>query len=92
MAFRPNFTAALLDEGGIIVSGTSTDTADILDITVRLLQGNRVARRSVLKIDSTWDVRFDDEGFGEDPVVAVGVESRRENLMTITWTQTLTVK
>ena len=91
MAFRPNFSAAQLDKGGVIVSGNSTDTADILDITVRLLQGNRVARRSVLKIDTTWDVRFEDEGFGEGPVVAVGIESRRENLMTITWTQTLTI-
>lgn len=92
MAFRPNFTAALLDKGGVTVSGASVDTSDIFDITVRLTQGNRVARRSVVKIDSAWDVRFEDEGFGPGPIVAVGVESRRENLTTTTWTQTLTIE
>ena len=72
MAFRPNFTAALLDKGSVTVSGTSSDTADVLDIAVSLQQGGRVARRSVVKIDGAWDVRFENEGFVAGPVVAVG--------------------
>lgn len=92
MAFRPKFTAALLDKGGVTVSGTSVDTVDVLDISVVLQQGDRVARRSVIKIDQAWDVRFEDEGFVADQVVAVGVESRREHLTTTTWTQTLIIE
>jgi hypothetical protein len=92
MAFRPKFTAALLDEGGVTVSGTSDDTADILDIAVSLQQGECTARRSVVKIDTAWDVRFEDDGFVPGPVVAVGVESRREHLTTTTWTQTLSIE
>jgi hypothetical protein len=92
MAFRPKFTAALLDKGSVTVSGTSSDTADVLDIAVSLQQGGRVARRSVVKIDGAWDVRFENEGFVAGPVVAVGVESRREHLTTTTWTQTLAIE
>ena len=104
---RPNFTSVILDEvdgvGTVHVEGTSDSTdddalADIVDIVVVLVQGDRIARQSVNKVTNPWvaDVpQSDPAGSGQDfqrgEAIAFGVESRVENSLVITWTERVTI-
>jgi len=104
---RPNFTSVILEEvdgvGTVRVEGTSDSTdddalADIVDIVVVLVQGDRIARQSVNKVTNPWvaDVpQSDPAGNGQDfqrgEAIAFGVESRVENSLVITWTERVTI-
>jgi hypothetical protein len=103
MAFRPNFTALESDGDTVFVRGVSDadepgDLGDILDISVVLVQADRIARGSVDKIASDWVARLpvsDPDGAGGDfrdgDAVAFGIEARRMHATTITWTQTMPI-
>jgi hypothetical protein len=102
MPFRPNFTALELDGDFVLARGLSdgdqpSDLADLLAINVTLVQGTRIARGSVDKMQSDWVVRLpvqDLDGgddFKADDAAAFGVEIRRENATTISWTQVMAI-
>jgi hypothetical protein len=102
MAFRPNFTALELDGDFVFARGLSDgdrpgDLADILAINVTVVQGSRIARGSVDKMQSDWVVRLpvqDPEGgddFEVDDAAVFGVEMRRQNATTIAWTQVMAI-
>ena len=100
MPFRPNFTALELDGDDVVVRGVSdaddpADLADILDITVVLVQGTRIERRSVDKVMSDWAARVPVSGDGPDfelgDAAVFGVETRLEHATTITWTQAMPI-
>jgi hypothetical protein len=102
MPARPNFTDARIIGDNVRVEGRSDpddpDLADILDIRVVLVQGERMASKSVEEISEVWhaDLPVSDAAvpgeFGTGDAVAFGVESRSENLLTITWTETVTIE
>ena len=112
--FKPSFTGVKISGGDgdkvVTVSGRtaveieSGGLADIIDITVVLVQGERVARTSVLapiagfgfKLDEGWDATLPGEGgaqpdFTPGAAVAFGVETRIENRTTIIWSEDVTI-
>jgi hypothetical protein len=107
MAIKPNFTDAKLMGTEVRVFGVSDedDSADILDIRITLVQGDRVASdsqrvasRPVTNLGTNWNAVFpvhDPDGqqadFRRGPVSAFGVEIRRTNATTTTWAQALTI-
>jgi len=103
MAFRPNFTALEIDGGTVFVRGLSApndpaDFADIVDIRVVLVQDDRVQPGAIDNLMSDWVARLpvqDPAGAAGDfhvgDAVAFGVETRRKDATTITWTQTLPI-
>jgi hypothetical protein len=102
MATKPNFTDARIIGDVVRVEGRSDpadpDLADILDIRVTLVQGERMASRSVEQISEVWhaelpvsDAATPGEFRAGEEAVAFGVEARKENLLTMTWTETVTV-
>jgi hypothetical protein len=101
MPARPNFTDAQIIGDTVRVEGRSDpddpNLADILDIRVVLVQGERMASGSVEQISEVWhaDLPVSDAAvpgsFAAGDAVAFGVETRSENLLTITWTETVTI-
>jgi hypothetical protein len=103
MPFRPNFTALEIDGDTVLVRGLSApndpeDFADIVDIRVVLVQGDRVHPATVDELMSDWVARVpvQDPGgtagdFGPGDAVVFGVETRRRDATTITWTQHLPI-
>lgn len=86
--FKPNFaTRASRTDNAVILSGRSDEPGDILEIRVSLLQGDHVQHANVPNVADNWNVGFDAAGFVAGPAAAFGIEIRRENAMTITWTQ-----
>jgi hypothetical protein len=108
MPVKPNFTDVQLTGNVVRVSGVSDeeDPADILDIRITLVQGDRiasdltrVASESVTNLGTNWNAVFpvhDPNGqaadFRRGPVSAFGVEIRMTNATTTTWAQALTIK
>jgi hypothetical protein len=98
---RPNFTDARITGDVVRIEGRSDpadpDLTDILDIRVTLVQGERMASRSVEQISEVWHAELpvsDAAAPGEfraGEAVVFGVEARKENLLTMTWTETVTV-
>jgi hypothetical protein len=92
MAFRPNFTGIDRTEDNVLLHGESPQPGeDILDIRVFLAQEGRVARARVPTVGLKWDVDVPAADFVAGPAVAFGVETRRENLTTITWSETMNI-
>jgi hypothetical protein len=101
MPARPNFTDARIIGDTVRVEGRSDpndpDLADILDIRVVLVQDKRMASGSVEEISEVWhaDLPVSDAAapgaFHAGDAVVFGVETRSENLLTITWTETVTI-
>ena len=86
--FKPNFdTRVSRTDEAVILSGRSDAPDDILQIRVSLLQGGHIQHASVPKVGGSWNVGLDAAGFIAGPAAAFGVEIRRENATTITWTQ-----
>ena len=86
--FKPNFdTRVSRTDEAVILSGRSDVPDDILQIRVSLLQGDHIEHALVPKVDDNWNVGLDAGGFVAGPAAAFGVEIRRENATTITWTQ-----
>lgn len=100
MPARPNFTDVQIIDGVVRVEGRSDDDLeDIVDIRVVLVQGERIAGGPVDEIASSWhaDLPVTDPAtrsgdFRPGEAVAFGVETRSENLLTMTWTETVTIR
>jgi hypothetical protein len=93
MSLRPNFTDVQRDGDAVIVTG-ETDAGsvdDIVDIRVVLTQGDRIERAVVDTINDIWNVRIPGAGFTAGAAVAFGIETRRENATTLTWSQALEI-
>jgi hypothetical protein len=93
VAFGPNFTGVSRRDDVVVVAGKSADPAeDVLDITVSLRQGDRMETASVGRVGgASWEVGIPAAGFAAAPAVLLGVEMRRENATTVTWTQTFDI-
>lgn len=103
MPGKPNFTGAQLSGGTLQVFGTS-DTSDppgndLLDIRVVVTQeaqaeGDppRIASGSVAELSAAWQADLPSEGFARRTAVAFGVETRRTNATTTTWTESLEIE
>jgi hypothetical protein len=98
---KPNFTDARIIGDTVRVEGVSDpddpDLADILDIRVILVQGDRMAGGSVEQISEVWhaDLPVSDAAvpgnFQPGNATAFGVETRSQNLLTLTWTETVSI-
>jgi hypothetical protein len=101
VATKPNFTDARIIGDNVRVEGRSDpsdpDLADIVDIRVVLVQGERMAGGSVEQISEVWhaDLPVSDAAapgaFRACDAVAFGVETRSENFLTMTWTETVSI-
>lgn len=103
MPIRPNFTALESDGDSVFVRGQSSpndpqDFADVVDIRVVLVQGDRIAPGMVEELASDWVARVpvrDPNGDGADfqlgDATAFGWETRGLHAGTFTWIQTLPI-
>jgi hypothetical protein len=91
MSFRPNFTGVHRDGDTLIVSGTSDEVEDIVDIRVVVSQGARIEHAVVDSIIGDWTARMPAGGFAAGPAVVFGIETHSGNATTITWSQPLDV-
>jgi hypothetical protein len=93
MPARPNFTEARLAGGRVAVRGQTDPEpeGDVLGIRVVLAQGARTTTGDVQSFGMNWEVELPGEGFAAGPAAAFGVETRRENATTITWSQPLEI-
>jgi hypothetical protein len=90
MSVRPNFTDVNHSGDAVVLTGISDPepSGDIVDIRVVLSQGERVESAVVETVgDAIWTVDVPSAGFVAGPAVAIGIETRRENSATLTWTQ-----
>ena len=101
MGVRPNFADdAQLTDGSVRVEGQSPEDSDILDIRVALVQGDQVSERRSRQAGlgvACHPPRPDGPDassvdFQPGLAVAFGVETHRENLMTITWAEPMTIR
>jgi hypothetical protein len=94
MPARPNFTDVQLVDGSVRVEGRSDDDiADLVDIRIVLVQGNRIASGSVENIQAVWNAMLPaNQGFQAGDAVAFGVETRSTNFLTMTWTEPVTIR
>jgi hypothetical protein len=99
---RPNFESVSIDGTDVVVTGRSDpdEFHDVISIRVVLVQedvtdgGNAdlEAQRRRVPLDPDWSVRFTDSDFKAGPAVAFGVETHRDNFLTFTWGQSVTIK
>jgi hypothetical protein len=94
MSAKPNFTEARLGGGRVVVRGKTDPEpeGDVVGIRVVLTQGGRSATGDVGILGPNWEVELPDDGFAAGGATAFGVETRRENSTTITWTQTVEIQ
>lgn len=101
MPARPNFTDVELIDDRVSVGGVSDqeELADIVDIRVVLVQEDRIASGFVEEVTPDWnaDVPVKDpdataSDFHTGEAVAMGVETRKENAMTVTWVEGVTIR
>ncbi len=98
---RPNFHAVNIVGNEVEVTGESDpeEFEDVISIRVVLVQesvtdGGNVnlevnRRRPVL--DPNWSVRFPIGGFKPGPAVLFGIQTHRENFLTLTWAESKTI-
>jgi hypothetical protein len=96
MPGKPGFTDVQIVGDNVRVEGESDAAAsEILDIRVTLVQDQRIAAAPVTQIGSSWAAQLpvsDPAGdFHAGDAVAFGVETQRENVRTITWTQAVRI-
>ena len=94
MSMRPNFTGVRHIGYAVVLAGRSDPEprSDIADIRVVLTQGGNVESAVVLRARSrTWTVKLPSDGFVAGPAIAIGIETRRENSATLTWTQAVQI-
>jgi hypothetical protein len=106
MSFKPNFDNVFEIVGtDVVVKGHSdpdpAEFSDILNIRVVLVQENTTDggnvdleknRRDLQAPDPDWSVNVAVGSFKPGPAVAFGVETRRTNFLTMTWTEPVTIK
>jgi hypothetical protein len=98
---RPNFGSVNIVGNKVVVTGTSDpdEFEDVISIRVVLVQENATEggnadleqdrRRAAL--DPNWSVSFPVGGFKPGPAVAFGIETHRENFLTLTWAESLSI-
>jgi hypothetical protein len=98
---RPNFQSVNIIGGNVVVTGESDpdEFDDVISIRVVLVQedvsdgGNadleQQRRRAAL--DPNWSVTFTNGGFKPGPAVAFGIQTHRENFLTLTWAESMTI-
>jgi hypothetical protein len=93
MPSKPNFTSASLAGGRVTVQGQTDPEpeGDIVAIRVVLSQGGKTVDGDVRSAGANWEVELPGDGFSAGSATAFGVETRRENSTTITWTQTVEI-
>jgi hypothetical protein len=93
MPSRPNFIRAAIDGDAIALRGESDPNppGDIVHIHVVLSQGEQTAGGEAAPLGAEWQARVPADGFGPGPATAVGVELRRTNATTTTWTETVEI-
>jgi hypothetical protein len=94
MASRPNFVKATPDGNDIALRGESdpAPAGDIVHIHVVLTQGEQTASSEAEPLGENWVARVPGAGFQPGPATAVGVEMRKTNSATTTWTETVEIK
>jgi hypothetical protein len=97
MPGKPGFTDVQIVGDNVEVVGESdADASEIVDIRVTLVQGKRVAAAPVTGIGSSWKAELpvsDPAGdFHAGEAVAFGVETQREELLPLTWAETVTIR
>jgi hypothetical protein len=93
MASRPNFIKAGIDDDVITLRGESDPEppGDIVHIHVVLSQGGKTAGGEADPLGADWLARVPGEGFQAGPATATGVEVRKTNSTTTTWTETVEI-
>ena len=96
MPAKPNFEEVKLFGDVVRVGGRSDEVDDIVDIRVVLVQQEqmapaRIAGGGVEKVTTLWQAALPSADFRAGPAVAFGVETRRENFTTTTWTEQVTI-
>jgi hypothetical protein len=91
MPARPNFIKAGIDGDAVAVRGESDPepAGDIIHIHVVLTQGGQTAGGDAAPLGADWQARVPADGFQTGTVTAVGVEVRKTNATTTTWTETI---
>jgi hypothetical protein len=94
MASRPNFLEATPDDDAITLRGESDPepAGDIVHIHVVLTQGGQTASAEAEPLGADWVARVPREGFQPGAATAVGVELRKTNSTTTTWTETVEIE
>jgi hypothetical protein len=89
MPSKPNFTGARMSGGRVVVRGQTDPEpeGDIVGIRVVLSQGGQTVDGDVRSAGANWEVELPADGFSAGHATAFGVETRRENSTTITWSQ-----
>ncbi|HWM10523.1 MAG TPA: hypothetical protein VNO82_14320 [Solirubrobacteraceae bacterium] len=93
MPSRPNFIKAEPDGDFITLRGESDPQppGDLVHIHVVLTQGGQTAGGEAAPLGADWQARVPGEGFQAGPATAVGVEVRKTNATTTTWTETVEI-
>jgi hypothetical protein len=98
---RPNFQAVNILGNQVVVTGESdpAEFEDVISIRVVLVQesvtdgGNAKLEqdRNRAGLDPIWSVSFPVGYFKKGPAVAFGIQTHRENFLTLTWAESLTI-
>jgi hypothetical protein len=93
MATRPNFIKVEKDGDFITLRGESDPdpSGDIVHIHVVLTQGDQTANGEGAPLGADWQARVPGQGFQPGPATASGVEVRKVNATTTTWTETVEI-
>jgi len=93
MASRPNFVEVETDGDFITLKGESDPQppGDIVHIHVMLAQVGQTTGGEAAPLGAEWQARVPRAGFQAGPATAVGVEVRKTNTTTTTWTETLEI-
>jgi hypothetical protein len=94
MAARPNFIKAATDGDFVALRGESDPEppGDIVHIHVVLSQGENTAGGEAAPLGADWQARVPSDGFRPGPATATGVEVRKTNSTTTTWTETVEIE
>ena len=98
---RPNFHAVNIIGNEVVVTGESDpeEFEDVISIRVVLVQesvtdggnANLEQNRRRAALDPSWSVSFPLGGFKPGPAVAFGIQTHRENFLTLTWAESMTI-
>ena len=93
MGARPNFIKAAIDGDSVTLRGESDPQppGDIVHIHVVLSQGEKIANGEAAPLGADWVASVPGEGFQAGPATASGVEVRKTNSTTTTWTETVEI-
>jgi hypothetical protein len=93
MATRPNFIKAAIDGDDITLRGESDPNppGDIVHIHVVLSQGGTIANGEGGPLGADWVATVPGKGFQAGPATASGVEVRKTNSTTTTWSETVDI-